>query len=43
MLHVNYAYQLVQKSPTDLRLPSFGENSLRDIKEALVTLDLTLA
>jgi len=38
-----YAYELVQKSPTDLfGLPNFGEKSPREVKEKLANLGLTL-
>ena len=43
MLNIQYVYQLVQKSPLDLfRLPNFGEKSLREVKDKLATLGLTL-
>ena len=43
MLNVNYVYELVQKSPLDLfHLPNFGEKSLREVKDKLATLGLTL-
>jgi DNA-directed RNA polymerase alpha subunit len=43
MLNVNYVYELVQKSQLDLfRLPNFGEKSLREVKEKLANLGLTL-
>jgi DNA-directed RNA polymerase alpha subunit len=44
MLNIRYAYELVQKSQTDLfRLPNFGNKSLRVVKDKLATLGLTLA
>ena len=43
MLNVNYVYELVQKSPVDLfRLPNFGEKSLREVREKLANLNLSL-
>ena len=43
MLNIRYVYELVQKTPIDLfRLPNFGEKSLREVKEKLATLGLTL-
>ena len=43
MLNIQYVYELVQKSPLDLfRLPNFGEKSLREVKEKLASLGLTL-
>jgi Bacterial RNA polymerase, alpha chain C terminal domain len=43
MLNIRYAYELVQKSPTDLfQLPNFGNKSLKEIKEKLAALGLTL-
>ena len=42
-LNIRYVCELVQKSPLDLfRLPNFGEKSLREIKEKLAALGLTL-
>ena len=42
-LNITYVYELVQKSPLDLfRLPNFGEKSLREVKEKLAALGLTL-
>jgi DNA-directed RNA polymerase alpha subunit len=43
MLNIRYVHELVQKSPTDLfALPNFGNKSLKEIKEKLATLGLTL-
>ena len=43
MLNIRYVYELVRKAPVDLfRLPNFGEKSLREVKEKLATLGLTL-
>jgi DNA-directed RNA polymerase alpha subunit len=42
-LNIRYVYELVQQSPTDLfKLPNFGNKSLKEIKEKLATLGLTL-
>ena len=43
MLNIKYVYELVQKSPLDLlRLPNFGEKSLKEVKAKLAALGLTL-
>jgi len=43
MLNIRYVCELVQKSPLDLfRLPNFGEKSLREVKEKLAGMGLTL-
>jgi DNA-directed RNA polymerase alpha subunit len=43
LLKLRYVYELVQKAPTDfVRLPNFGEKSLREGEERLATLGLTL-
>ena len=42
-LNITYVYELVQKSRLDLyRLPNLGEKSLREVKEKLAKLGLTL-
>ena len=42
-LNIKYVYELVQKSPVDLfTLPNFGAKSLREVKEKLANLGLTL-
>lgn len=42
-LNIRYGYELVQKSPVDLfQLPNFGNTSLKEFKEKLATLGLTL-
>jgi DNA-directed RNA polymerase subunit alpha len=42
-LNIRCVYELVQKDPTDLfKLPNFGEKSLREVKEKLANLGLTL-
>jgi len=43
MLNIRYVYDLVQRSPIDLvKLPNFGQKSLREVKEKLANLGLTL-
>ena len=43
MLNIRYVYELVQKSPVALfRLPNFGEKSLREVREKLANLNLSL-
>ena len=43
MLNIKYVYELVQKAPVDLfRLPNVGEKSLREVKDKLAALGLTL-
>jgi DNA-directed RNA polymerase alpha subunit len=43
MLNIRYVYELVQQSPTDLFvLPNVGKKSLKEVKEKLATLGLTL-
>jgi DNA-directed RNA polymerase alpha subunit len=43
MLNIRYVCELVQKAPVDLfKLPNFGEKSLREVKEKLAHLGLTL-
>ena len=42
-LNVRYVYELVEKTPTDLRkMRNFGEKSFREIKDKLAALGLTL-
>jgi DNA-directed RNA polymerase alpha subunit len=42
-LNIRYVYEFVQKSSVDLfGLPNFGEKSLREVKEKLANLGLTL-
>jgi len=42
-LNIRYVYELVQKDPIDLfRLPNCGQKSLREVKEKLAALGLTL-
>ena len=43
LLKLRYVYELVQKSPSDLfQLPNFGHKSLREAKDKLATLGLTV-
>ena len=43
MLNVRDVYEIAQKSPAGLfRLPNFGQRSLREVKDKLATLGLTL-
>jgi len=43
MLHIRYIYELVQQSPMDrFTLPNVGDKSLKEIKEKLAALGLTL-
>jgi len=43
MLKIRYVYELVQQSPLDLfRLPNLGQKSLREVRDKLATLGLTL-
>jgi DNA-directed RNA polymerase subunit alpha len=43
MLNIRYVCELVQKAPVDLfKLPNFGEKSLREVKEKLAALGLSL-
>ena len=43
-LNIRYVYERVQKTPLDLVVsPNFGQKSLKQIKETLATLGLTLS
>ncbi len=43
MLGIRYVYELVEKTPLDLRMQrNFGAKSLREIEEKLAALGLTL-
>jgi DNA-directed RNA polymerase alpha subunit len=43
MLRIRYVYELVEQSPRDVfSLPDFGNKSLKEVKDKLATLGLTL-